>query len=55
MMRSFMSSTLSSHFRITWSRKVIGLGNVADVGLDEKLVQNYCRGNRSGSVLFAGL
>jgi len=52
MMRSFMNSTLSSHFRITWSMKVIRPGHVADVGLDEKLVQNYCRGNLCGGDQF---
>jgi hypothetical protein len=55
MMRSFMSSTLSSHFGITWSRKLIRLGHVPHVGLDEKLVKICCRGNRSGSDLFGAL
>ena len=55
MMRSFMSSTLSSHFRITWPRVVIRPGHVADVGLDEKFEQNYWRGNLSGSDQFGAL
>jgi hypothetical protein len=55
MMGSYMSSTLASYFRITRSRKVIRPGHVAEVGLDEKLVQNYCRGNLSGSDHFGAL